>query len=283
MSSVKAIKGMNEEIHQGRARSERIESRKNARFKQFKALLRKSEAKKTDRILIEGTRLCSDALSSGVAIEAVLLSDSAYEFAIDWLSFLPDDVPCFILTDELFAQLSDTKNPQGIALICKAPVQKGPRSPARVGGLYLAADGMADPGNLGTLIRTADAFSFDAVLLTAGTVWPANPKVIRASMGSCFHLPIILFDEVKDLVDYLAPAGIPLYAADPKGSLLIENLPPGGGALLVGNEAHGLSEEARKSAAFLVSIPMPGRAESLNAAVAASICAYEMMKANRLN
>ncbi|NLM78867.1 MAG: RNA methyltransferase [Ruminococcaceae bacterium] len=261
---------------------ERIESRQNSRFRQWLSLNTGRQGRKTDLILIEGLRLCRDALASGVTAETLLIADSAPETIKRITEELPPGVACVSLPDKLFALLSDTENPQGQALVCHSPVLDEPAGPARGDGLYLVADGIADPGNLGTMIRTADAFAFSAVLLTSGTVWPMNPKVIRAAMGASFHLPLILFQDITAVAEWLAAAAIPLIAADPQGDQPVTGLAAGGAALVIGNEAHGLSSEARRLADHLVSIPMPGRAESLNAAAAAAICAYELMRKNQM-
>jgi TrmH family RNA methyltransferase len=258
--------------------SNRIDSRNNGRYKAWYAISRLNRGKKTDRVLLEGLRLCSDAIQSGVAAEAVLTADSVTGLVAGFVSSLPASIERWTLPDSLFQALCDTEHPQGVALICLSPVLQAPAGPPSGDGLYLVADGISDPGNLGTMIRTADAFAFNGVLVTAGTVWPMNPKVIRAAMGSCFHIPIISFKDIADVAGWLAGGGIPLIAADPRGEQSIATLAPGGAALVIGNEAHGLGETARRLAVTTVYIPMPGRSESLNAAAATAILAYELMK-----
>ena len=253
----------------------RIESKHNPRYKRWQAIARGS--KKSGQVFLEGQRLCADALAAGVAVEAVLQADTMQTAAAAWLDTLPDTLDRYNLPDAMFRALCDTANPQGVALICASPLLERPQAGAKKDGLYLVAEGISDPGNLGTMIRTADAFAFDGVLVTSGTVWPMNPKVLRATMGAAFHVPLLAFEDLAGVVKWLKEADLPLVVADPGGENPPEAL-PGRGALLVGSEAHGISREARALADALVSVPMPGRSESLNAASAAAICAYAMMR-----
>ena len=256
----------------------RIDSRQNERYRAWLAIAHRKKGRETSLVLLEGLRLCSDAVQSGVAVDVVLLAESAPGTIIRFAAQLPPGPERWTLSDALFRSLCDTEHPQGLALVCRSPILHSPGEKPRPDGLYLVADGISDPGNLGTMIRTADAFAFDGVLVTAGTVWPMNPKVIRAAMGSCFHLPILSFETIETAAAWLAESNVPLFAADPLGQVPVSRLPAGGAALLIGNEAHGLSAQACSLAAYTVRIPMPGRSESLNAAAATAICAYELMK-----
>ena len=266
----------------------KISSKENPIFKYLISLTRPQLARKQQRVLAEGLRLCRDLILSNVTIEQIIVSDHGLTHP---------DIKCFLasipgvsgrpmpqtinLTDPLMKKLSQTKNTQGIAMVCLSPILDQPADPPDKGGLYLIADQVQDPGNLGTMIRTADAFDFAAVILIEGTVWPMNDKVMRASMGSVFHLPLISFPRLADAVRWLSQAHIPVIAADLDGDSCLDTAVPCPAALLISNEANGLSEAARQLADHLVSIPMPGMAESLNAAAAAAILSYEMMRLNK--
>lgn len=256
----------------------RIDSRRNERYKTWYAISHLNRGRKTDAIWLEGLRLCADAVQSGIEIKTILTADSASAQIAGFIRTLPDTIERWTLPDALFQTLCDTEHPQGVALICRSPVLQNEARKPVTGGLYLVADGIADPGNLGSMIRTADAFAFDGILFTRGTVWPMNPKVIRAAMGSFFHVPLIVFEDIAGVAHWLTQEKVPLIAADPHGSQTVAELEAGGAALLIGNEAHGLSDAARKLADAAVAIPMPGRSESLNAAAAAAILACELMK-----
>ncbi len=252
-----------------------ISSRHNEQYKDWYTISRTSRGKKTGRIYLEGLRLCQTALAAGIEVEAVLLAETAGEKYTD---LIPDQLPTWYLSDQLFASLADTKNPQGLALVCRTPAERSIPEVPLADGLYLLADQIMDPANLGTMIRTAAAFGFSAVLTTAGTVWPYNQKLLRATMGAVFLLPILSFPDLAAAVAWLKAGGLPVYVADAKGELAASRLPGGGSALLIGNEAHGISKEARRLATKTVHIPMPGRTESLNAAAAMAVLAYEMMQ-----
>lgn len=269
----------------------RIDSRDNKSYRQLAELRQPRKVRASGLVFLEGLRLCADALQSGAVPVFALLSDMAADLPAcrDLLSGLPADIEQLRLPDHLFASLCDTRQPQGIALVCRSPLLEQPAGPPSATGLYLVAEEIQDPGNLGTMIRTADAFAFDGVLLTAGTVFPFNEKVMRASMGSCFHIPLLALPDIAAANAWLATAGqpVPLLAADPAGLDIIDGTDgsdcrraglPVPAALIIGNEARGLSAEARALCSRLIRIPMPGRAESLNAASAAAILCYELMR-----
>ncbi|NLK89905.1 MAG: RNA methyltransferase [Clostridiaceae bacterium] len=260
----------------------RIESRDNTTYRTIAAIRRPRRSQKTGLIFLEGFRLCQDALESGVAAVYFLLSDSAADLPVaePLQQLAGESVQTLILPDHLFKTLCDTQNPQGVALVCQAPAIDQPPDPPSDNGLYLIAENIQDPGNLGTMIRTADAFAFDAVLLTESTVYPFNDKVVRAAMGSCFHLPLVCFPDIKAVSAWFRTSDRPgtLLAADPSAAGYLPadiRLPA---ALIVGNEARGLSPEAREICRKRVAVAMPGRAESLNVAAAAAVLCHDLMR-----
>ena len=186
-----------------------------------------------------------------------------------------------LLGDHLFERLAATEEPQGIALLCAQPLRTPEGVPADSCGLYLVLEGVADPGNVGTLIRTADAFAFSAVIVLPQTASPFGDKAVRSSMGSCFHIPIVALASVAALRAYLDRAGLALYAADLAGLPLDGQPFQRPGAILIGNEARGVSAEARQASDTIVTITMPGQAESLNAAAAGAILCYALRSAFR--
>jgi RNA methyltransferase, TrmH family len=272
----------------------RIESKENPTYRQWKVLHQASGRQAREFVFLEGYRLCGDALQSGVRPVAALIADGAAPSTAgqDFIGRLPQQVTLYSLPDRLFAGLCSTENPQGIALICPSPLLAGPASPPLPDGLYLVTEEIRDPGNLGNMIRTADAFAFDAVLLTPGTVYPFSDKVLRAAMGSCFHVPLIQMQDLAAIAAWLASGEPPvtLLAADPGEEADAPGAAQTGwpgewplpAALLIGNEANGISAEARRLCRRSIAIPMPGRAESLNAASAAAILCFELTL-NRLH
>jgi RNA methyltransferase, TrmH family len=265
----------------------RIESKDNQTFKNIRELRLTRESRDRKQILLEGFRLCGDALESGAAVSKAFVSDMAAGLpaAQCLLDRLPGTTEVFSLPDHLFAALCATENPQGFALVCASPLLDQAGAPPRPDGLYLVAAEIQDPGNLGNMIRTADAFAFDGVLMTAGTVYPFNGKVLRAAMGSCFHVPLVMMPDLQAAADWLS-TGVP--AVEMIAAFTPENGRPGGSwpskwpvpaAVVIGNEARGLPEEAGHLCVCSAAIPMPGRAESLNAASAAAILCFELMRA----
>ena len=281
--------------------TERITGKSGSTYKNWQAISRPRPGKQTGFVFLEGVRLCADALVSQADVEAILLADSASDDARQLFTQLSESIRHYTLPDLLFASLCDTEHPQGVALICRSPVVDQPQNPPQPDGLYLIAEGIQDPGNLGTMIRTADAFAFNGVIVTSGTVSPINSKTLRAAMGSCFHVPLLSFPDLTAVADWLRQANLTLVAADPYGQEIhrsvmpaATSLPatavmpaskwlPAAAGLVVGNEARGLSDLAKKLCHHLVRIPMPGKAESLNASAAAAILCYELMLARLMN
>ena len=185
---------------------------------------------------------------------------------------LPDGAPegkTFVVPAHLMAAVCDTKTPQGIAAVMRLK----PRTVT--GKRLLALDGVQDPGNVGTILRTADAAGLDGILYSSQCADPYSPKVLRASMGSVFHLPV---EEVPDLAACLKTLDMPILASRLDGDPFFPILKtlPDTWCLIIGNEGNGISPEVTASASHLVRLPMHGAAESLNAAVAAGIMMYAL-------
>jgi TrmH family RNA methyltransferase len=251
-----------------------VTSRANPRVKQLRAAFAGNARLSGGLVAIEGEHLLQEALRSGLPIKTIFLSDRIAPPA-----WLPRGVEVLLLADEIFASAVDTQHPQGIAALLIPPRWEMPSTlPANGRGLaplMLVAEGLQDPGNLGTLIRSAEAFGATAVLTTAGTVNEWNQKALRASAGSVFRVPVI--DVTHSDIAALKSRGLRLLAAVADDA----SLPVADAdlaqpcALMIGNEGAGLSEELLALADARISIPMPGRVESLNAAVAGSLLLYE--------
>lgn len=241
-------------------------------------------------MVVEGVRQAREALLSGVRIQLAVASPRLLETpgGAEVLAALPDpDTQVAVASEREFARISDTKAPQGILLVCERKVATwADLSEAR---RLVALDGVQDPGNVGTLIRSAHAFGLDAVVALEGTADPWSPKAARSSAGSVFHVPVVLSPAVE-LIDWAANRGIGLKVADAggasAGSVTTSTSSEGpcdastgrAWVLVVGNEGRGASERIRDAAAEAVSIETTGGAESLNAGVAGSILMYEFMK-----
>ena len=189
-----------------------------------------------------------------------------------------------IVTQEVFRKLSDTQTPQGIFFLMEKMTYELPTLLRRAEKkksdgkrpLFLVLEDIQDPGNLGTMIRTGEGAGVDGILMSKGTVDIYNPKTIRSTMGSLYRVPFLYFDHMEDTIDQLKKAGIRVYAAHLKGTKSYREFHyEEGAAFLIGNEGNGLSEETAALSDEYIRIPMQGKLESLNAAVAAALLMYE--------
>lgn len=181
------------------------------------------------------------------------------------------------ISDRELGALAATESPQGVVMTARIPRPSLADLDAQA-AILLVLDGVQDPGNAGTLIRCADAFGVAAVVALPGTVDPWNPKVVRGATGSSCRVPILLAS-LPQLGDWLHDRSFQVLGADGSGESVAGVRPVSKLALLAGNEGAGLSPEARSLADHLVAVPIPGRAESLNVAVAIGILLYELTKA----
>lgn len=248
-----------------------IDSVHNKVIKEINALKNKRDRDKRGLFILEGERLISE-IPRDWEIRYIAVAESysgkrAYSENI------------YNMSDSLFEKISDTVNPQGILAVCR--IKEYELSQAEYGGnpFYVILENVMDPGNMGTVIRTADAAGVDGIFLSKGCVDIYNPKVIRATMGSVFHLPIYRNVNAIEVVKNLNDKGITTLAAHLKGSTNPYDVDlKKGCAILIGNEANGLSDELSNEAEKLVKIPMPGKAESMNAGIAAGILIYEAVR-----
>lgn len=257
-----------------------------ARLKELGKLKTKKERAPQKRFLIEGLRLCEEAAGSSWSIETVLFSRSFGEKAREKAllkSLQSVNAELVQAKDQELSRLSETMTAQGIVCVVKIKnrliedIWRKDRPRATKSELVLALDGISDPGNVGTLIRTADAFGVTAVLLSTDTVELYNPKVIRSTMGSIFHLSV--FDEVdlENIIPQLKERGFQILGTDVnKGTSLDTLRPSRKTCLLIGNEAEGLNKGLVGLSDEMVHIPSRGKAESLNVAVAGGILLYEV-------
>ena len=188
-------------------------------------------------------------------------------------------VDAWSITDREAAELTEAVTPQGVVAVCRAvDVRLADAVPPGC-RLVVGAVEIRDPGNAGTLVRCADAFGADAVVLTAGSVDPYNPKAVRASVGSIFHLPLATGATLGDLVAYARRAGLQVLATDGAGDARLDRLAAGGELgrptlWLFGSEARGLPDQVLEIADRVVAVPIFGAAESLNLSTAAAVCLY---------
>ncbi len=252
----------------------RIESRQNARVKELRAGLRRGARTAEGEIAIEGERLIQEAIRSGLRVRTVFVSSGSDSLLDSELldSGRIGEAEILLLSTDAFLSAASTEHPQGIAALIDPP-QFGLGAMLRGIPLVVIAAGLQDPGNLGTLVRSAEAFGATGMIILPGTVSLWNAKALRASSGSAFRLPIIAM-EGDEAFACLRAQGVRLFAAVPRDGDLETDL-SGPAALLLGNEGAGLDQAWLAQADARVTIRCPGPVESLNAAVAGSVLLYE--------
>lgn len=242
-----------------------IQSDKNPQVKQWKKLQTRKERDKSGTFLVEGFHLVEEALKQKEYVEEIILNEKT-ELPPSWDY---GAIPVTVVTDEISRQLAETETTQGIFAVCRQRQQT-----LESAQTFLLIDSVQDPGNLGTMIRTADAAGIDAVIVGRGSVDTYNPKVLRSAQGSHFHLPVISGD-LTEWIDRLNEDDIPVYGtALENGSVFTEADSNEAFALLVGNEGSGVNKELLGKTTQNLYIPIYGKSESLNVAVAAGILLY---------
>ncbi len=252
-----------------------IQSRQNAALKHLARLGRERKYRRsTGEMLCEGEKMLGEALRSGAKLKTVLVRDG-------WDSPLVKEAEeqgasLYSATDALFKLASEVETPQNVIFSCEQPQWTADALDGA--GQVLLLDGLQDPGNLGTILRTAEAFALGAVVLCEGCADPFSPKVVRSTMGAVFRLPCVQLP-LADAVEQLREAGLAVYAtALHADSMPLDTVPLERAAVIIGSEGRGVSQSALNLSDKRVIIPMAGRAESLNAGVAAAIVIYEMTK-----
>lgn len=251
-----------------------IESKDNPLFKETKKLKERKNRLKEKKYIVEGFRLVQEGFKAKCQIDYIIISEDNDEKLNYYLKDYLGNAKVYIMKNSLFCQLTSTEQPQGIIAVLKIPDSIN----EIYGEFYLLCDRVQDPGNLGTIIRTAHAAGASGVILTKGTVDIYNDKTIRSTMGSIFYLPIIHDNDLSFLRE-LRNKGFKLVATSLEESkdFFKEDL-SGKIILSVGNEGNGISDEIFSLADKKVKIPMPGGAESLNVAVATSIILFEKVR-----
>lgn len=254
---------------------------RSARVKDARQLLVGKHRRARREFLVEGPQAVGEALAGGAVIELFVEQDDSERRADEIGTARAAGVPTHLVDHAGFRGLVTAQTPQGVVARCRWDPPRLAEVLAGEGpGQIAVAHEMADPGNAGALIRVADAAGARAVALSDRSVDPTNPKCVRASAGSLFHLPVVPAGSTPALVDGLRAAGYRVLAADVRGDSVdlftaeAEGLLAGRIAWVFGNEAHGLPTEVLGAVDHTVRIPILGRAESLNLATAAAVCLY---------
>ena len=251
----------------------KITSKDNKIVKLCEQLAQKKHRDKLALYLIEGENLVEEAVKNGAEIQTVLVREG-YSGKLSGL-----EEAAFELDERLFDKLAQTETSQGIIAIVKKPQISRKQFTDDAGGNFVVLDRLQDPGNIGTILRTADAAGYRLAVVMKGTADVFSPKVVRAATGSLFRMPVVFMDSEEELLEFTRAAGkktvatcfdTDLYYYDVN---LKENI-----ALIIGNEGNGISETLIASSDLKIKIPMHGNIESLNASVAAGILMYEAVR-----
>jgi TrmH family RNA methyltransferase len=238
-----------------------------------------------EAIFIEGARVLATALNSpdvffkSIFVTAHFISKKDNEMLVAKIS--ARGAECFVVPDEVMKKLSDTQAPQGAVALARMEVQRMETIQAAEKYFIVALDGVSEPGNVGAVLRAADAFGADAAVALGGTANPFSPKVARASAGGIFNIPVIVSGRIE-FIKWCRAQSISIMAANPHGGTsvfdadLTKSL-----ALVLGGEAAGVSSELESAAHQPIHVPMKGRAESLNVAQTAAVCLYECQRQRR--
>ncbi len=253
-----------------------ITSKDNQLLKFVSGLQASAKHRKDNNLFVlEGLRICTDAYDNNIKFDKLIVTKAAVERhkkIIEKIANVSDN--CFILKEELFKKISDTNSPQGIIAVAKIPEIN---NVILKNGRYIALENIADPSNLGAIARTAEALGVNGIIMSSDGCDPYSPKSLRSSMGTLLRLPLFITDDIMKLID---DNNLNSYACvvDKDAKSITNCSFKDGDVILIGNEANGLSEYAKKTANECITIKMPGKAESLNAAAAAAIAIWEMIK-----
>ncbi len=254
----------------------KISSKDNSIYKSALKLTKKKYRDETGKYLLEGVKPVEDAVNIGIDIDTVFISDGA-----DMKVNLPENITIG-LEKKLFESLSDTKTTQGvIAVVRKKSYSENEFAEMTAGGNIVVMDRLQDPGNIGTIIRTAEAAGYRGIVMISGSGDVYAPKVVRAAAGSLFRMPVMFMPDASGAAEMFKRLGRKIVVTSLDNSVncfeadLTEDI-----ALVIGNEGRGVSESFMNCADIKVKIPMEGSIESLNAAVAAGILMYQSQKIN---
>ena len=268
----------------------RISSPANEKIKTVIQLQSKASVRKKQKLfVIEGIKMYEEVPENDLV--ATYLSEKFYEEIVKGNKISKDvekrlkKQDYYIVSDNVFKTMSDTVTPQGILAVVRQKEYKlSDILDASKHQVFMVLEGIQDPGNLGTIVRTGEGAGIAGIIMNKETVDVYNSKVIRSTMGSIYRVPFVITDKLDETLDQLAENGVTIFAAHLKGNeYYAKGLYGGSTAFLIGNEGNGLSEQIAGKAHKLIKIPMEGSVESLNASVAAAILMYEAKRQQSQN
>lgn len=261
-----------------------ITSTSNQKVKRIVQLQKKARQREKEGVfIVEGIRMCKETPPEELV--EVYISESCWNKQKSELEAWAPKEKSELVSDEVLAHMSDTQTPQGVLCVVRQRVYRLEQMMQKTDGrepLFVVLDNLQDPGNLGTILRTAEGAGVTGIVLSKSSVSIYNPKVIRSTMGSIYRMPFVYVEDLPSAIDKMQQAGIVTYAAHLEGRQDYDEEDYNGGiAFLIGNEGNGLSDAVSQKADIRIKIPMEGKVESLNAAVAASLLMYEAARQRR--
>jgi len=260
----------------------RVTSRQNALVKDLRRAFTQAVLTEDGHCAAEGVRVVEEAIRSGRKIKAVFVRESSAERANRLLPQLGSHTETLMLPDDVFDSAVPSDTPQGVAALVKIEPVALEQVLTLDGALLLAVAGLQDPGNLGTLVRSAEAFGASAVLIGSGTVSPWNPKVVRGSSGSIFRMPVVSGSLVTAFEALRQREYRVMATSSHRGTLLPEVNLGGATVVVIGNEGAGIARELMPFVDETIVIPQSSKVESLNAGIAGSIILYEAARQRKL-
>lgn len=259
-----------------------ISSSANSQIKNLIQLQKKAKTRNEQgAFVIEGIKMFEESKEGGYLIKAYVSETFYKEKMIETPGYF-SDIPYEIVLDSILKDASDTLTPQGIMAIVKKTEYDLQQIITNDKANLILLEDLRDPGNLGTILRTAEGAGITGVILSKNSVDMYNPKVIRSTMGAIYRVPFVYAEDFKETLIDIKKNNIQIYAAHLAATNSYDEADyTGKSAILIGNEANGLSDEAARMASQYIKIPMAGKVESLNAAIAAAILMYEVFRQKR--
>lgn len=261
-----------------------ITSKDNELVKHIKKLKEKKYREEYEEFIIEGIKMIEEALNENAKIKSIIICDDCKT-----QNSIPNDLMyeiaklnCIYVSEKIFSSLTDVINPQGILAVIQKPNQKENKIDYENNN-FLILDGIQDPGNMGTILRTVDSLNINQIIVSKDTADIYNPKVVRSTMGAIFRVNIVESDDLVKTIKEMKKHKIKIYATDLNTDKTIYSVNYEKSAIVIGNEANGVSIKMLQNADERIKIPMLGKTESLNAAVATSIILYEVYRENLKN
>jgi RNA methyltransferase, TrmH family len=252
-----------------------ISSRQNSLVKALRAAFHSGELTPEGDCAVEGIKILEEAIRSSLRVSAVFVSESARDRVNRLLPQLSNQTETLLLPDDVFRSAVTSDSPQGVAALVRVQQHKLDAMIQVIEPLIIVAAGLQDPGNLGTLIRSTEAFGATGLVATEGTVDPYNPKVLRASAGSLFRLPVVKA-KAASAIAAMKERGLRILATSSHKSIPVQEADLTGPlAIIVGNEGAGVARDLLKEADQVIRVPHSLKVESLNAGIAASVVLYE--------